>query len=83
MKPLILTLTFIALLSAIPAESDAQLFRRGVFRQQFFQPRYSQCQQDRSHNCPSCGTYQVVIAGYNSNGTHNHRCNRCGTVWSH
>ncbi len=83
MKPIILTLTFIALLFAIPAESDAQLFRRGMFRQQF-QPRYSQFQQnDRSHNCPNCGTYQVVIAGYNGNGTHTHVCPQCRMSWSH
>lgn len=35
------------------------------------------------HNCPNCGHSQYVISGHNRDGTHNHACPSCGTVWRH
>lgn len=36
-----------------------------------------------SHNCPACGSSQYVVAGWNADGTHNHQCPSCRTVWRH
>lgn len=35
------------------------------------------------HSCPQCGRNQFVVDGFNSDGTHNHRCAYDGTVWRH
>lgn len=35
------------------------------------------------HDCPACGRHQFVVAGWNRDGTHTHRCPRCGAAWSH
>lgn len=35
------------------------------------------------HNCPSCGAQQTAVSGRGPNGTHTHRCGRCGTMWAH
>lgn len=38
---------------------------------------------NKSHQCPSCGQFQWVVSGFNSDGTHNHTCSRCSTQWKH
>lgn len=35
------------------------------------------------HNCPNCRRTQYVISGHNRDGTHNHACTACPTVWRH
>ena len=41
------------------------------------------------HRCPSCKFESPprgdtwVVRGFNADGTHNHSCPRCGTVWRH
>lgn len=38
----------------------------------------------KSHFCPNCGAGEwLVIQGWNADGTHRHRCENCGTVFSH
>lgn len=45
--------------------------------------RVPQTFRNPSHNCPSCGRSQYVVAGFNGDGTHTHVCPSCGTSWKH
>jgi len=38
---------------------------------------------NKSHQCQNCGRQQFVIAGWNPDGTHIHKCASCGQSWSH
>ena len=53
---------------AAPGVAAPQPFRGGVHA---------------GHNCPSCGTAEYRVAGFNRDGTHTHTCPRCGTSWRH
>lgn len=39
--------------------------------------------RDPSHICAKCGREQRVVAGFNTDGTHNHQCASCGYSWRH
>ena len=38
---------------------------------------------DPDHRCDVCGATQYVVSGWNRDGTHSHRCPRCGNTWRH
>lgn len=45
--------------------------------------RGSECEYDPDHVCNRCGATQLVIARWNSDGTHTHICSQCGHSWRH
>lgn len=54
---------------AVPAVTAAPTFRNGSYHV--------------GHDCPTCGRSQFVIESGRKYGTHTHRCQYDGTVWTH
>lgn len=62
-------------------EVAAQQPFRNVYRGTQYIGR--ECEYDPDHVCNRCGTVQLEIDHYNSDGTHTHRCPRCSHRWRH
>jgi hypothetical protein len=69
-----------------PVQQEQVVYRQPAPRPEVAYPQggtFRGGNYDPDHQCDRCGTTQVVIAGWNGDGTHNHECPRCGNRWRH
>ena len=64
-------------------EGDDWVLMPGQVKTRSAAPPLSSPGYDPDHTCNRCGASQHVVSGFNADGTHNHRCPRCGNVWKH
>ena len=60
-------------------------FRSPMPRQVVAAPRPFRAgeEYDSDHWCNRCGAEQLVVSGWNPDGTHSHVCSRCSHSWRH